>query len=103
MRWGNQKSIGAIYWVRKAAFAQPSSRDRCLMEYYHHLVPYLYCLQEKAKYKDMFQSLRDVKAEIEHLQKLIQQSRERLVRDFEQVGQAVHAPPVEQHQNPGSA
>ncbi len=40
--------------------------------------------QEKAKYKDAFEELRSLKREIEHLHMLLEQSRTRLQRDFEQ-------------------
>ncbi|KAG1675136.1 hypothetical protein FOA52_003359 [Chlamydomonas sp. UWO 241] len=40
--------------------------------------------QEKGRYKGAFQQLRDLKAEIEHLHMLLEQSRARLQRDFEQ-------------------
>ncbi|GIM04993.1 hypothetical protein Vretimale_9468, partial [Volvox reticuliferus] len=40
--------------------------------------------QEKARYKDAFGQLRELKKEIEHLHMLLEQSRTRLQRDFEQ-------------------
>ena len=40
--------------------------------------------QEKNRYKDAFNSLRDHKREIEHLHMMLEQSRVRLQRDFEQ-------------------
>ncbi|KAG2448578.1 hypothetical protein HYH02_006469 [Chlamydomonas schloesseri] len=40
--------------------------------------------QEKARYRDAFNQLRDLKKEIEHLHLLLEQSRTRLQRDFEQ-------------------
>jgi hypothetical protein len=40
--------------------------------------------QEKARYKDAFGQLRELKKEIEHLHLLLEQSRTRLQRDFEQ-------------------
>lgn len=43
-----------------------------------------YCLQEKASYKADFSQLRDLKGEIEHLQMLLEQSRQRLQKDFQQ-------------------
>ena len=41
-------------------------------------------LQEKACYKEAFEGLRELKHEIEHLQLLLEQSRMKLQRDFEQ-------------------
>ena len=41
-------------------------------------------LQEKGCYKEAFEGLRELKHEIEHLQMLLEQSRARLQRDFEQ-------------------
>jgi hypothetical protein len=41
-------------------------------------------LQEKKRYKDAFNQLRDLKKEIEHLHLLLEQSRTRLQKDFEQ-------------------
>ena len=41
-------------------------------------------MQEKASYKDDFAALRPLKQEIEHLQMLLEQSRTKLQRDFEQ-------------------
>ncbi|KAF6266655.1 kinesin family member 6 [Scenedesmus sp. NREL 46B-D3] len=40
--------------------------------------------QEKASYKSAFSHLRDLKGEIEHLQLLLEQSRQKLQRDFQQ-------------------
>uniref|UniRef100_A0A383VGS4 Kinesin-like protein n=1 Tax=Tetradesmus obliquus TaxID=3088 RepID=A0A383VGS4_TETOB len=40
--------------------------------------------QEKGSYKAAFSQLRDLKGEIEHLQLLLEQSRQRLQRDFQQ-------------------
>jgi len=40
-------------------------------------------LQEKSKYKESFDQLREHKKEIEHLHMLLEQSRVRLQRDFE--------------------
>ncbi|PNG99849.1 Kinesin-like protein KIF6, partial [Tetrabaena socialis] len=40
--------------------------------------------QEKSRYKDAFGQLRELKKEIEHLHMLLEQSRTRLQRDFEQ-------------------
>eukprot|EP00877_Chromochloris_zofingiensis_P015099 jgi/Chrzof1/9843/Cz04g18020.t1 len=40
--------------------------------------------QEKEKYKDAFAQLRDLKGEIEHLQLLLEQSRQRVQKDFQQ-------------------
>ncbi|PNW88606.1 hypothetical protein CHLRE_01g036800v5 [Chlamydomonas reinhardtii] len=40
--------------------------------------------QEKARYRDAFNQLRELKKEIEHLHLLLEQSRTRLQRDFEQ-------------------
>lgn len=42
------------------------------------------CPQEKGCYKEAFEGLRELKHEIEHLQMLLEQSRTRLQRDFEQ-------------------
>jgi kinesin family protein 6/9 len=42
------------------------------------------CLQEKSSYKAAFNQLRDLKGEIEQLQLLLEQSRQRLQRDFQQ-------------------
>jgi hypothetical protein len=41
-------------------------------------------LQEKGSYKAAFSQLRDLKGEIEHLQLLLEQSRQKLQRDFQQ-------------------
>lgn len=40
--------------------------------------------QEKSSYRESFNSLRDLKAEIEHLQKLLEGSRKKLQADFEE-------------------
>ncbi len=65
------RDSGAICtWLR-------AERLRCVAA---NVIP----LQEKARYKDSFNQLRELKKEIEHLHMLLEQSRTRLQRDFEQ-------------------
>ncbi len=60
--------------------------------------------QEKAKYKDAFDQLREHKKEIEHLHMLLEQSRLRLQRDFEQwMGLMARQQQQQQQQEQGPA
>ena len=50
----------------------------------HHTIVHHAPPQEKVRYKDTFEQLRGTKKEIEHLHMLLEQSRTRLQKDFEQ-------------------